>query len=143
MCIRDSLDAAPERVRVSVRKGLAPAVGAYVTLKARLNPPLAPLRPGGYDFARDLWFRGIGAIGFALGEIKSADPPRPPGAWLRYAAIVDGMRDAIDRRIRAVVPGDAGSIASALITGKRDAISAPVNEAMYVSSLAHVLSISG
>ena len=41
------------------------------------------------------------------------------------------------------MPGDAGAIASALITGKRDAISAPVNEAMYVSSLAHVLSISG
>ena len=41
------------------------------------------------------------------------------------------------------MPGDRGSIASALITGKRDAISAPVNDAMYISSLAHVLSISG
>ena len=41
------------------------------------------------------------------------------------------------------MPGDNGSIASALITGKRDAISTPVNDAMYVSSLAHVLSISG
>ena len=30
-----------------------------------------------------------------------------------------------------------------LITGKRDAISTPVNDAMYISSLAHVLSISG
>src|SRR5205823_4636413 len=38
---------------------------------------------------------------------------------------------------------DKGAIASALITGKRDAISTPVNEAMYVSGLAHVLSISG
>ncbi len=65
------------------------------------------------------------------------------GAWLRYAVIVNGIRDAIDARIRAAVPGDAGAIASALITGKRDAISAPVNDAMYVSSLAHVLSISG
>ena len=53
------------------------------------------------------------------------------------------MRDAIDARIRAALPGDKGAIASALITGKRDAISAPVNDAMYVSSLAHVLSISG
>jgi competence protein ComEC len=41
------------------------------------------------------------------------------------------------------VPGDKGSIASALITGKRDAITTPVNDAMYISSLAHVLSISG
>ena len=57
--------------------------------------------------------------------------------------MVDSIRDGIDSRIRAAVPGDAGSIASALITGKRDAISTPVNDAMYVSSLAHVLSISG
>ena len=56
---------------------------------------------------------------------------------------MDGMREAIDKRIRAVLPGDKGAIASALITGKRDTISAPVNEAMYVSGLAHVLSISG
>ena len=41
------------------------------------------------------------------------------------------------------LPGDAGAIASALITGKRDAISTPVNDAMYVSGLGHVLSISG
>jgi len=53
------------------------------------------------------------------------------------------MREAIDKRIRAVLPGDKGAIASALITGKRDAISTPVNEAIYVSGLAHVLSISG
>ena len=56
---------------------------------------------------------------------------------------MDGMREAIDKRIRAVLPGDKGAIASALITGKRDAISTPVNEAMYVSGLVHVLSISG
>ncbi len=133
----------PDRVRVSVRKGTAPPVGAYVTFRARLNPPLAPLRPGGYDFARDLYFQGIGATGFVLGAIRTAEPPTAPGLWLRYAATIQGVRDAIDARIRASLPGDKGAIASALITGKRDAISAPVNDAMYISSLAHVLSISG
>lgn len=137
------LDEAPDRVRVSVRKGTAPPVGSFVAFKARLTPPQPPLRPGGYDFARDLWFQGIGASGFVLGVVKIQDPPTAPSGWLAYAALVQGARDAIDRRIRAVAPGDVGSIASALITGKRDAISAPVNEAMYVSSLAHVLSISG
>ena len=53
-----------ERVRLSVRKGTAPAVGSFVELKARLQPPLAPLRPGSYDFGRDLYFQGIGASGF-------------------------------------------------------------------------------
>jgi competence protein ComEC len=133
----------PDRVRVAVRKGMAPPVGAYVTFRARLNPPLPPLRPGGYDFARDLYFQGIGAVGFVLGAIRTAEPPAPPGLGLTYAAMIEGLRDAIDARIRSVVPGDKGAIASALITGKRDAISAQVNDAMYVSSLAHVLSISG
>ena len=133
----------PDRVRVAVRKGSAPAVGSFVEFKAHLSPPLQPLRPGGYDFARDLYFQGIGATGFALGAVRIAQPPTAPGAWLKYATALQGLRDSIDNRIRAILPGDRGSIASALITGKRDAISAPVNDAMYVSSLGHVLSISG
>jgi competence protein ComEC len=137
------LDEKLERVRVSVRKGTAPPVGTFVEFKARLSPPLEPLRPGGYDFARDMYFHGIAASGFVLGHIRTAAAPHSPPLLLRYATIVDAMREAIDIRIRAVLPGDNGAIASALITGKRDAISAPVNEAMYVSGLAHVLSISG
>jgi competence protein ComEC len=132
-----------ERVRVSVRKGSAPAVGTFVEFKARLSPPLEPLRPGGYDFARDMYFHGIGASGFVLGHIRTAAAPQALPWRLRYAMAVDAMREAIDKRIRAVLPGDNGAIASAVITGKRDAISTPVNEAMYVSGLAHVLSISG
>ncbi len=141
--IEGRLKDAPERVRLSVKKRMAPPVGAFIEVKARLNPPLRPLRPGGYDFSRDLYFQRIGATGFVQGAIKTLDPPVPPGARLRYATFIEGIRDGIDSRIRAAVPGDAGSIASALITGKRDAISAPVNDAMYISSLAHVLSISG
>ena len=132
-----------ERVRVTLRKGLAPPVASFVELRARLNPPLTPLRPGGYDFARDYYFQQFGATGFVLGQVRQVAAPEAPNIWLRYAAAINSIRDAIDSHIRAAVPGDKGAIASALITGKRDAISASVNEAMYVSSLAHVLSISG
>src|SRR5262245_55230405 len=131
------------RVRVSVRKGTAPPVGSFIEFKARLSPPLEPLRPGGYDFARDMYFQRLGASGFVLGAIRTVEAPHAAGLRLRYAAFVEGMREAIDKRIRTILPGDKGAIASALITGKRDAISTPVNEAMYVSGLAHVLSISG
>ncbi len=133
----------PERVRISVRKGTTPMVGAFVEINARLSPPLTPLRPGSYDFARDLYFQGIGATGLAYGAITIAAPPGEPGFWLRYATVVESIRDTIDRRIRASLAGDVGSIASALLTGKRDTITGPVNDAMYISSLAHVLSISG
>jgi competence protein ComEC len=132
-----------ERVRLSVRKGTAPDVGSFVELKARLQPPLAPLRPGSYDFARDMCFQGIGASGFVTGAIKIVEPPVAGGLSLRYAAVMQGLRDAIDARIRTVLDGDKRAIATALLTGRRDAITTPVNDAMFISGLGHVLSISG
>jgi competence protein ComEC len=132
-----------ERVRVSVRKGTAPPVASFVEFKARLSPPLEPLQPGGYDFARNLYFQDIGASGFVLGRIRTLEAPLLPSLRLRAAATIDGIRETLDRRIRSVLSGDRGAIASALITGKRDAISADVNDAMFVSGLGHVLSISG
>ena len=132
-----------ERDRVTVRKGLAPPIASFIALRARLHPPLSPLLPGGYDFARDYYFQQLGATGFVLGQIKHVSPTGSPSVWLRYTAAISGLRDTIDARIRAAVPGDKGAIASTLITGKRDSISASVSEVMYVSSLAHVLAISG
>src|SRR5476651_1763002 len=131
------------RVRLSVRKGTAPDVGSFVELKARLQPPLAPLRPGSYDFARDMYFQGIGASGFVTGAVKTVEPPVAGGLALRYAAFMQGLRDAIDARIRNVLDGDRRAIATALLTGRRDAITTPVNDAMFISGLGHVLSISG
>jgi competence protein ComEC len=132
-----------ERVRLSVKKGTAPAVGSFVEVKGRLQPPLAPMRPGSYDFGRDMYFQGIGASGFVTGAIRTIDPPVSGGTMLHYAAVMQGLRDAIDARIRKVIDGDTRAIATALLTGRRDAISTPVNDAMFISGLGHVLSISG
>ncbi|HXX52716.1 MAG TPA: hypothetical protein VEI98_15755 [Xanthobacteraceae bacterium] len=38
-------------------------------LERSLEPPLQPLEPGSYDFARDLFFQGIGASGFVRGTM--------------------------------------------------------------------------
>ena len=67
-----------ERVRVSVRKGTAPAVGSFVEFKARLSPPLEPLRPGGYDFARDMYFQGLGASAVRM---RPRTKPEAPIRW--------------------------------------------------------------
>ncbi len=133
----------PDRVRLSVRRGQTPPAGAFVEVKAQLNPPLQPLRPGSYDFGRDLYFQRIGASGFVHGAIKIVTPPSAAGLRLRANAFIQGVRDGIDERIRSVLSGDVGSIASALITGKRDAITPNVYDAMFVSGIGHVLSISG
>src|SRR5436309_2950327 len=95
-----------QRVRLSVKKGTAPAVGSFVELKARLLPPLPPLRPGSYDFGRDMYFQGIGASGFVMGAIKAKEPPASGGFALRYSAFMQGLRDAIDARIRTTLEGD-------------------------------------
>jgi competence protein ComEC len=70
-----------------------------------------------------------------MGAIKTAEPPASGGLSLRYAAFMQGLRDAIDARIRTALDGDRRAIATALLTGRRDAISAPVNDAMFISGL--------
>lgn len=132
----------PERVRVAVRKGTAPAVGERVELRARLRPLIGPARPGGFDFARNAYFLGLGATGFTLGRVTVL-PPADVSLELHARAMIDAVRQRTTERIRAVLPGETGAVASALVTGMRDVIPAAVNEAMRVSGLAHVLAISG
>jgi competence protein ComEC len=141
--IEGNLHDTPERVRLSVKKHMAPPVGTFIEVKARLTPPMRPSRPGGYDLSRDLYFQGIGATGFVSGAIKTLAPPVKPDGWLRYGTLIAQTRGVIDRRIRAALSDDNAAIASALLTGTRDAISTPVNDAMFISGLGHVLSISG
>lgn len=132
----------PERVRIAFRGGMAPSVGDHVEVLARLAPPLGPVRPGGYDYARGMYFQGIGATGFAYGRARPA--AAAPADWgIRAAAAVETMRRSLASRIRSLQPGEAGAIAGALVTGVRDAVSAETNEAMRVSGLYHLLSISG
>ncbi|HEV3159915.1 MAG TPA: ComEC/Rec2 family competence protein [Xanthobacteraceae bacterium] len=133
----------PRRVRLSVKRGMAPAPGSFVEVKASLDPPLQPLEPGSYDFERDLFFQGIGASGFVRGAVKVIVAPAPQGVLARADAFVQRLRDAIDARIRAVLPGDEGAIAAMLINGRRDAIAPNVYDALFVSGIGHVLSISG
>jgi competence protein ComEC len=67
-----------ERVRLSVRKGTAPAVGSFVELKARLQPPLAPLQPAA-------------TISAAACSPASAPPvlsPAPSRPWSRRSLAV-------------------------------------------------------
>ena len=78
----------PERVRLSVRRGMAPPAGAFIETKAQLNPPRQPLRPGSYDFARDLYFQRIGALGFVHGAIKVVTPPEAASLRMRASAFI-------------------------------------------------------
>jgi competence protein ComEC len=133
----------PERVRVTLPRGTAPKVGEQISARAQLLPLLGPTRPGGFDYARNSYFAQIGATGFVLGRVRTADRPELAPIDIRVLAAIEAFRRQMHERIRALLPGEIGAIASALVTGIRDEISPEVNEAMRVSGLAHVLSISG
>ena len=112
-------------------------------LRATLNPPPGPSLPGDYDFARAAWFLGLGAVGSADGAAEIDANVRPPPLGLRLAAIIARVRQAIGERILAALPGEAGAIANALITGERGGISEATNQAFRDFGLFHILSISG
>ena len=130
--------ALPPRVRVSVPgREAIPGLGSgsRIALRARLQPPPPMALPGTYDFSRQAWFQGIGAVGRALGPVKVLAPARPAGAeWAR-----EGLRAHIAER----VPGSSGGIAIALVTGDQNGVEEEDAEAMRRSGLTHLLSVSG
>jgi competence protein ComEC len=82
LTLRTSDSALPPRVRVSVDEDRAPpglARGSIVRLRARLAPPPPMALPGTYDFARDAWFQGIGAVGKSFGSVAVIRAAAPRG----------------------------------------------------------------
>lgn len=137
-------DALPARIRVrTLQENADLKPGDAVRLSARLSPPPTPALPGDYDFARSAWFLRLGAVGAAPGAAVAMPDPPPAPFWLRITAAIEGVRQAIGRRVTAALPGETGAIANALITGERGGISEATNQAFRDSGLYHILSISG
>lgn len=137
-------EAMPRRVRISQRaKGAVPLPGDAIRARATLMPPPEPTAPGGFDFGRYYWFMGIGASGYVTGKIEPMPNPPPVPLNLRLHAELAKVRLAIAARIGAVLDGDAGAIAKALIMGDQGQISQKANKALRDSGLYHVVSISG
>jgi competence protein ComEC len=137
-------DARPRRIRVrmlSREPVLKP--GDAVRIKATLAPPALPAAPGDYDFARAAWFRGLGAIGYAVARPVLDQSAQAPPMTLVAAAAIERLRQIIGDRVRAALPGERGAIATALITGERGGISQATTDAFRDSGLIHILSISG
>jgi len=133
-------DATPAYLRFSIREA-DPDVrpGDRVRARAMLMPPSPPAAPGDFDFARHAFFEQLGAVGYAFGGIEHLG--RAPGRdWRRGLA---GLRQQVAARIGAVVPGAAGAVATALLTGLRAGIPEYVWHDMQKAGIAHLLAISG
>ncbi len=131
--------ALPRLIRIKLRGTPPPlGIGDHLSVTAELMPPAGPAYPGGFDFQRQAWFRGLGAVGYALGK-----PAVQPGAAGGLSGRLRAFRAALADRIRTALPGPSGSIAAALITGERGAIPSEINQDYRDSGLAHLLVIAG
>ncbi|MBB4120465.1 ComEC/Rec2 family competence protein [Martelella radicis] len=139
----------PERVTLVARGKLPPVeIGGAVSGLARLSPPSGPALPGLVDFGFLSYFDGIGAVGFFYGAPEAAVVPPPRDGFAQTAGLaasrwVERLRDSIAGRIRAVLPGESGAFANAIITGQRRAMSDATLDALRNAGLAHVIAISG
>jgi competence protein ComEC len=131
----------PRRVRMSLR-GLQPAMqaGDIVRVRGVLMPLPAPSAPGAFDFQRQSYYQGLGAVGYAYGRASVvSEATGREGA----PAAVARLRQRIGERIQDHLQGATGAIAVALMTGARGEIPKPVMTSIRESGLAHLLAISG
>ena len=124
------------RIRLKPQDPARPAPGDTLQVRAMLRGPMGPSYPGGFDFQRASWFSGLGASGYALGGAGLTEGETAPPA---FAA----LRAVIEARVTEALPGPAGAVASALLTGGQTAIGGADLMAMRDSGLAHLLSVSG
>jgi competence protein ComEC len=131
----------PRRLRVRIPASSDEFTpGDRVNLKAMLNPVPIQVLPGGRDFQRELFFAGIGGVGYSFGAAHRTAAADSKGGWLEA---VRQLRTEMTRRIADVLPGAAGGVASALITGKRGTIPEEIKQAFRDSGLSHLLAIAG
>jgi competence protein ComEC len=124
------------RLRLRSDDSARPTPGDLLRVRALIRPPAAPAYPGAWDFQRAAYFNGQGGVGFAIGPAEVI-----PGAG--QAPPLSGLRTTLEARVMATLPGPAGAISAALLTGSQSAIPAADLNAMRDSGLAHLLSVSG
>ncbi len=142
-------DQLPLRVRIVMPTQEIATPGAAIRVMALLDPPPAPAAPGAYDFARDAWFSGEGAVGLARGSPQLIAAPQPP--WrLRLAMAINAFRWRTAERLAGDMDkvmgghaGDAAGLAVAVTTSHQDWLSQQVRNDLRAAGLAHMLAIAG
>jgi competence protein ComEC len=128
-------------VRVRMKRGdMTPVeAGDAVDIRAVLRAPSSPAYPGAWDLQRDEYFAGIAGGGTALNPVVVRAHPGAVG----WGGWVQGIRDAVQRRTLAALPGTRGAVAATLLTGNALAIPADDRAAFRDSGLAHLLAVAG
>ncbi len=129
----------PKKIRLTSKLRVRFNLGERVQMLVKLTPPSMPVMPGAYDFRRHYYFDGIGAMGFILKKpvVITAPPENDMSLFL------ERLRKTMGEYIKALLPSRISGIVTALVTGERAAIQEEDWDALRVSGLAHIISISG
>ncbi len=133
----------PKYVRFSYKGDIPFGPGRAVACSAILSPPPRPVVPGDYEFHRDAYFQQLGAVGFSTGKCEPL--PTPPPVTLADKAFywVPAVRRAISAHVFEQTGESGGGMSAAMVAGDRSFITPDDSEALRLSGLAHLLSISG
>ncbi len=136
-------DQTPRYVRFSFKGDLGLSPGRAVACRAILSPPPRPVVPGDYEFHRDAWFQQLGGVGFAVGKCEPL-AMRPPATPLDSAFVwLGAVRRALAEFVYTAAGPEGGGMSAAMVSGDRSFITPDDAEALRLSGLAHLLSISG
>jgi len=113
--------------------------GAEIAVRALLFKPQRPAYPGAWDAGRDAFFSGLGASGFALGDVTVIALPKHDSlaVWLRT------LREAIAANILQVLPANTGGVAVTLLTGFQEEMPPAERQSFIAAGLAHLLAVAG
>lgn len=132
----------PKEIRISLpldtsKEFLVP--GRRITGTARMSPPGGPTEPGGFDFRQIAFFDGLGAVGYSRApmlEVEGSETSMFHQMALR-------ARMSLSARIQARISGQNGAFGAAILTGDRSAMAREVEDDLRISTLYHLVSISG
>ncbi|MEL6663475.1 MAG: ComEC/Rec2 family competence protein [Pseudomonadota bacterium] len=133
----------PRLVRMTHRLDLKVAPGRFVRCYGVLRPPPAPSMAGDYNFQRQAWFRGLGAVGYVQGRCRGGTLGRPGGVLRGLQTEIASLRRQFAEYVNAAAGARAGGFAAALMAGDRSFMSQEDAEALRGAGLAHILAISG
>ena len=131
----------PEYVRISLHgdaEGFAPEPGMVIRVTTNLAQPDGPVEPGGFDFRRQAWFDSLGGVGYTRKPVEVLE--QADGDWWLW---LFRLRMKMSHAIQDGLPGPEGAFAAAMMTGDRSGMDEATTEALRVSNLAHLISISG
>lgn len=129
----------PSRVRIKLKNNdlVQPRAGDRVTVRAVLLPLSGPVLPGAFDFQRHAFFLGLGATGYAIGNVEvqqAAD-----GGFF-----FEKLRHAIRRHImEGMADKETAAVTTAFLVGESKAIPEDTWDMIRQSGIAHLLAISG